>query len=281
MYPKTFDYVTPKTLDEAIQSLQLDKAMVLAGGSGLLPASAMGRIAPMLLVDLCYLTELAGLSPLPEGGWHIGALTTYATLAESRTLQENYPVLAEAVWGLSDPAVRNRATFGGALAQAHPASDVVAAVLALNATLQVRGPSGARSIPAANFFTGPGQTALKAAEIIYAVDLPVVGKSSAYEKFKNPASGYAICGVAVCLEKDGEKIVGAQVALTGAVDYPQRIPSVESALVGKTPNASNLAAAAAQIGAAKLNFITDLAASAAYRAHLAEILVKRALIRVA
>lgn len=277
MYPKPFDYVTPKTLDEAIQNLQQDKAMALAGGSGLVPAMSMGRVAPALLVDLRQLTDLAGLSALPEGGWRIGALTPYATLAESQTLQENYPALAEAILGLSDPAVRNRATIGGALAEAHPASDVAAAMLALKATLQVRGPAGARAIPAAEFFTGPGQTALKAAEIIYAIDLPATGKASAYEKFKNPASGYALCGVAVCLEKVDGKIMGAQVAITGAADYPQRLAGVEAALVGDRGSV----AAAAQVGAAKLNFVTDLAASAAYRAHLAEVLVKRALARVA
>jgi aerobic carbon-monoxide dehydrogenase medium subunit len=281
MYPKPFDYVMPATLDEAIQKLQQDKAMALAGGSGLVPAMSLGRAAPALLVDLRQLADLAGLAPRPEGGWRIGALTTYATLATSQTLQENYPALAEAIQGLSDPAVRNRATLGGALAEAHPASDVAAAVLALKATLQVRGPAGARAIPAAEFFTGPGQTALKAAEIIYAVDLPAAGKASAYEKFKNPASGYALCGVAVCLEKAGGKIVGAQVALTGAADYPQRLADVEAALVGQVPTAARVSVAAAQIGAARLNFVTDLAASAAYRAHLAEVLVKRALARVA
>src|SRR3989304_1015668 len=110
MFPKPFDYVMPATLDEAIQKLQQDKAMALAGGNGLIPAMSLGRAAPALLVDLRQLADLAGLAPRTEGGWRIGALTTYATLATSQALQENYPALAEAIRGLSDPAVRNRAT---------------------------------------------------------------------------------------------------------------------------------------------------------------------------
>lgn len=281
MIPVQFDYMVPKSVGEAVQQLRANpKASVLAGGQSLLPAMNLRRAAPALLLDLGKIEELRQMKA--QNGAQISAMTAYTAILADKRITERYQALAEALNSITDPQVRHRATIGGSLAYNDPAGDLPAVALALEAVINVVGPSGARSVPADAFLTGAWTTALKPGELIVSVDFPesAAGTGSAYEKFKNPASGYAICGIAVKMEKAADGTVKTcRVAVTGATEYVVRLRKVEAALEGQKPTADRIAAVAQCIAAEKLTFRTDLAASAEYRAHLTQVLTERALAR--
>jgi carbon-monoxide dehydrogenase medium subunit len=174
--------------------------------------------------------------------------------------------------------VRNRGTLGGSLAHADPGADVEAAVLACEARVRISGPSGSRVIPADELFVDLLTTSLAPGELLTEVVVPVQrsGRGAAYEKFPNPASRFALVGVAAQVTIDGDRIAEARVALTGAAPSPQRLPSVEAALVGNTTDAIGAASEEAAIG---WDANDDLHASADYRRHLARVLTGRALRR--
>jgi carbon-monoxide dehydrogenase medium subunit len=177
--------------------------------------------------------------------------------------------------------VRNRGTVGGSVAHADPASDMPAAMLALDATFTARGPSGERALPAAGFFQGLFSTALGADEVLTAITVQRPGGRTgmAYQKFRSPASGYAIVGVAAVVTLAGDGTVGdARVAITGASAQPARAAAVEAALRGKAPDAATLAGAA-EYAAEGLDLLGDIHAPAEYRAHLTRVYTRRALQR--
>jgi len=278
MIPVQFDYVAPTELGQAVAVLQGNpNAAPLAGGVSLIPAMTTRRSAPALLVDLGMIADLRGISASGDG-LRVGATTTYAEIAASADVRQKYAALAEAVGSTADPQARNRGTIGGALAFADPADDVTAAALALDATVQVIGPQGRRSLSIADFVVGPYRTALMAGEIITAVVFPANDLVSTYVKFSNPGSGYAICGVAAALGRSGDgRVSVCRVAVTGAADRPVRLSRVEDALRGKALTAGTVAEAAKLAADPGLTFRSDLAATAEYRAHLTGVLVKRVL----
>jgi len=277
--PVKFDYASPATLDEAIAILaDHANAAVLAGGQSLIPAMTVRRVAPSMLVDLRRIEGLRGQSTTEGGTLRIGAATTLDEVAASAQIRSRWTALAEAAEAAGDAQVRNRGTVGGALADGHPAGDVIAAAIALDAVVHVTGRQGTRSIPAADFATGPFATALQPGEIVTSVDVPpqAARSGSAYVKLRHPGSGYAICGVAATVTISADGTTGAsRVGITGAADHPVRLPSVEQAIHGKSLAAAAMAAAEA-VPAAGLTFGSDLAASAEYRAHLARVLTERA-----
>lgn len=283
MIPVQFDYVAPESVEEAVTQLkQSGNANVMAGGLSLLPAMKFHRAAPSMLVDLRKISELRQIKY--GKNLQISAMTTYAEIAADKNIREHYHALTEAIDNIGDPQVRNRGTIGGSLAYNDPAADLPAAALALEATINVIGSDGTRAIPADEFLLGASKTSLKSDEIISAIDFPASSaeSGSAYEKFKNPASGYAICGVAAVVTKASDGTIGkCRVAITGAADHAVRLQKVEAALQGKTLTADNLTAAAGQVGDEGLTFKTDVAASAQYRAHLAQVLIERAFTRAA
>jgi carbon-monoxide dehydrogenase medium subunit len=218
---------------------------------------------------------------LNEKELQIGAFTTLTQLTASEEVCKHYVVLVEAAASASDLQSRNLSTLGGCLASNDPTGDLAAAVLVLEGVIQVYGPDGRRSITASEFFLGPYKTALAQAEIITSVSLPIKIEEvvSAYEKFKNPANGYAICGVAVRIVRSkGE--YDYKLAVTGALEYPSLLPKLQSALANKPPTNENVTAAVTRIDlpAAPRN---DLSASGDYRINLLKVLVKRAILRAA
>lgn len=278
MIPAPFDYAAPATLDEALALLAGGgDAKALAGGHSLLPVMKLRLAAPALLVDLRKIGELRGVAAL-GGGWRIGAMATYAELAAHAGLRR-YQALAEAAAEIGDLQVRNCGTLGGSLAHNDPAADLPAVALALDATINTRGPGGARALPADQFLVGMLQTALEEGELITSVDLPALppGCASGYLKLANPASGYAMVGVAarVTLGADG-LARDVRVALTGATDCARRLEAVERALEGRPPTAE-LIASAAQRAAQGLEISGDIHASAEYRAAMVPVYVRRAL----
>lgn len=279
MIPVKFGYASPATLEEAVALLaRHTNAAVLAGGQSLIPAMTVRRVAPGLLVDLRQIPGLRGISTADRGGLRIGGATTLDEIAASTRCRSGWTALAEAAEAAGDAQVRNRGTIGGALADGHPAGDMIAAAIALDAAVNVTGTAGARAIAAADFATGAYRTSLQPGEIVTSVDLPAPAarSGSAYVKLRHPGSGYAICGVAAAVTVQADGTIGAsRIAVTGAADHPTRLPSVERAVLGQAPPKASAAVAKAIAGAG-LSWTSDLAASADYRAHLASVLTERA-----
>jgi aerobic carbon-monoxide dehydrogenase medium subunit len=275
MIPANFDYESPRTLSEALDLLaSREDAKVLAGGHSLLPAMKLRLAQPAMLVDIGRINGLSYIKEFAEG-IAIGATTTHAEVAASEALLRNSPLLALAAAQIGDTQVRNRGTIGGSLAQAHPAADYPAAVLALDAEIVAHSRSGERVIPATQFFTGMFSTALRNDEILTEVRIPrTTGEGVTYKKFHHPASGYAVVGVAVRLKFSGSNIDSAAVGITGVADVAYRASAVEGALRGKPVSAIADAAARAANG---VDVIGDYFASAGYRQHLVTVMTRRAL----
>ena len=275
MIPASFDYESPKTLNEALSLLAShEDAKLLAGGHSLLPAMKLRLANPPLLIDL---GRIGGLDYIRDAGdtISIGALTTHGTVASSQLLLASSPLLAQAAGNIGDIQVRNRGTIGGSLAQAHPSADYPAAVLALDARIVTASQSGERVIPAREFFTGMFTSALRPDEIITEIRVPkTTGAGTVYKKFAHPASGYAVVGVAVVVRGSNAKIDEVAVGITGVGEIAYRATAVEAALRGK---AASALAEAARHAADKVEALGDNYASAEYRRHLAQVYTRRAL----
>ncbi len=297
MIPSSFKYLAPKNVEEALKFLSQhgEDARVLAGGHSLIPLLKLRLSSPKFLVDIGRIPGLSGIREV-DGHIEIGALTTHAEVETSALLERTCPLLREVAAEIGDLQVRNRGTLGGSLAHADPAADYPAAILALEAEIVARGPSGERTMAAGDFFTDAFQTALKPGELLIRVKVPSSASAlasqaprlvsangthsgSAYAKVHQPASGFAIVGVAVVLSLDDQgRIHRARVGITGLAPKPFRAKRVERELEGKQPQ-PDLLRAAARHAAQGVEPLSDLHASAGYRAELARIHTRRALER--
>lgn len=273
-------YAAPSSLDEAIALMAGNPgARVLAGGQDLLVEPKRGDKNTPLLVDLRKVPGLAGIDQQPDGGLKIGAMATLSQIAASPLVQVTCSALSAAARAMGDAQLRNRATLGGHLASADPDADLAAVVLALDTDLEIVGPRGARTVPADQLTLGPHQTIIRSGEILASMSVParVARSAIAYERFRHPATLYAICGVSaqVRLGKTG-RVAGCLIAVTGASEFPARLYNVEKILLKKQGDAETVAAASASAGA-DLTFRNDLFASAEYRRHLTRVLAERAL----
>jgi len=276
MIPAAFDYARPSTLDEAVEILAGDEdAKALAGGQSLIPLLRLRLAAPTVLVDLGRLTDLRGVR---EDGDDlvIGALTTHATVLADPLVARHAPLLAQATATVADRQVRHRGTVGGSLAHADPAGDLPAVSLALDATFSLVGPSGARDVPASEFFVDYLTTAIQPGEVLTAIRVPKrEGWSSHYEKFNRTAQGWALVGVAAALRTEGGTIAEARIGLTNMAATPMRAHAVEQALVG-APATAEVIRAAAEHAAEGTSPTADGNADTEYRQHLARVLTGRA-----
>jgi carbon-monoxide dehydrogenase medium subunit len=276
MIPAAFDYRRATSLDDALQAIAGGNAKVLAGGHSLLPLMKLRLTAPSTLIDIGRLTELKGVRRLDDGRMAIGALTTYADLLQSPA--SNFGLLRDALPRIGDVQVRNRGTVGGSIAHADPASDLPACLLALDAELVARSASGERTIPVDGFFQGAFATGLQPDEILTEIRLPGPrdDAGSAYVSLENPASGYAIVGVAaIVISGDGRGIGTANIALTGVGEVPYRARAVESALAGSDGSPASIAAAAAH-ATDGITVNSDFHADRAYRTSMAVVYTRRA-----
>jgi carbon-monoxide dehydrogenase medium subunit len=276
--PAPFDYVRPSTVDEAVQALATagEDAKVLAGGQSLLPVLRMRLAAPTTLIDLGRVAELRGVR---EDGSDlvIGAMTTHYDVQRDALVAEHAALLKEATDTVADPQIRHRGTLGGAIAHADPAGDLLAPVLALDASLVVAGPSGRRTVPAADFFRDLFTTALAPDELLVEVRVPKhTGWRAHYEKFNRVAQAWSMVAVAVTVRTEAGVIEEARVALTNMGSTPIRAAGVEAALVGVQASADSIAAAASH-AAEGTNPPVDSNADVEYRRHLAEVLTGRAI----
>jgi aerobic carbon-monoxide dehydrogenase medium subunit len=279
MYPATFEYHRPASVEEAVGLLgkHRDDAKVLAGGHSLIPLMKLRLAQPKHVVDIGRIGALSGIRE--EGGAIvIGALTTHYTIESSAALKSKCPVLAEAGAMIGDPQVRNLGTMGGSLAHADPAADWPAVVLALGAELRAVGPKGARTIKADDFFKDLLTTALGPDEILTEIRVPVLarGTGAAYVKHPHPASRFAVVGVAAVLTMSGATCQKASVAVTGVGPKATRAKGVEAALGGKALDAQSIAAAAEK-AADGIAISADLQGSEEYKAHLTRVYTRRAL----
>ncbi len=283
MYSAEVDYYRATSVADAVKALQKNKgAKLLAGGHSLIPSMKLRVAQPEMLVDIGRIKSLSGIK-VGKREVKIGALTTHAAVAASMELKMACPILSEAAEVIADPQVRNRGTIGGSLANADPASDYPTLIVALDATLTATGPNGERAIPANKFFNDLFTTALKRDEILTSVAVPAYGNTpgmgGAYLKHRHPASSYAVVGVAALLGVSNGKITRATVVVGGATANPVHAKSVESALMGMEPTEENIAAATDALDIEAT--LGDMYASIEYRAHLAKIVAKRALLLAA
>jgi carbon-monoxide dehydrogenase medium subunit len=279
MYAETFAYHRARSLGEAHRLLaEHPGAKLLAGGHSLIPLLKLRLAAPPALIDIGRVPELRGIE-LSSGTLRIGALSTHAELADSPAVRDAAPALAEAAGLVGDPAVRNRGTIGGNIAHADPASDLPAVLVALDAQVVATGPSGERTLPAVDFFTGLMMTALSEDEVVTAVLVPAspAWRGSTYVKFAHPASRYAVVGVAAAVRMQAGTCQEARVALGGLVPHPRRAAAVEQSLAGTSADEAAITAAAGLV-ARDLgeDVLGDIYASAEYRAAVAPVYVARA-----
>jgi aerobic carbon-monoxide dehydrogenase medium subunit len=276
MIPAAFDYVRPRTLDDALARLEASagSAKAIAGGQSLLPLMKLRLARPEMLVDIGRLAELRGVRKLADGRVAVGALTTYDEMMADETLG-HYGLLKDALPNIGDVQVRNRGTIGGSIAHADPASDMPAILLALDAEIVARSARGERSIPATSFFEGAFATALAPDELITEIRLPG-GRDdagSAYRAIEQPASGYSIAGVAAVIgAHDGKGWRFCAVGITGVGEHPYRASGVEAAVTSGASIEDAAGHACDGIAVA-----SDIHADREYRAHVATVQVRRAL----
>jgi carbon-monoxide dehydrogenase medium subunit len=302
MFPAEFDYERAESVSEALDLLEQHAGAdveILAGGHSLVPAMKTEGREPDVVVDL----DVAALDAVNalDDRTVVGALTTYATVADSPAVRATVPLVAEAASEVGDLQIRNRGTVGGNLAEAHPGADLPAAALASDATVLLRNSGGKREVPVTEFFRGDGETAVRDEEIVTEVRVPTAdGASGAYVRRTHPASGYALVGVAAVVEVDDGVVSDARIAATGALDRPVRLTPVEAALEGIEVGDASLdeegeagsegggsgdpgdadaverAAAAAGADVADAEFRSDPYASGTFRRHVLETYVERA-----
>lgn len=277
MIPVAFDYQKVKTVDEAIAALSNGNSKILAGGHSLLPAMKLRLSQPSKLVDINGISALKGIKE-EDGEIVIGAASTHADIANDKLINSKLSFFAEGASMIGDLQVRNLGTIGGSLAHADPAADWPAMVLAADATIEVQGKNGKRRIKATDFFTGLFSTALQQNEIITAIRVPVPaeGTKTAYQKFWQPASRFAIAACAIMRFPDGK----TNIAFTGVSENAFRDGNAEAAVSGKAINDDSIAAAM-NAAVQAVDVLGDLFASAEYRKHLAKVYLKKALQAVA
>src|SRR6266852_2063747 len=276
MIAQKFEYTAPKTLDEALHLLAAG-AKPLAGGMSLIPMMKLRLAAPERLVDLGKLKDLNYIREA-DGALHIGATTTHAEVESSPILRQKCPLLAETAATIGDVQVRNMGTIGGSVAHADPAADYPAALQALEAKLVLKGTKSERLVTAADFFVDAFTTSLEPNEIIREVIVPVEAAETGtcYQKMPQPASGFAIDGVATRVRRSGGKIAFVRIGVTGLSNRCNRAAAAEKALEGKTGSAAEIKSAAALV-AQGVDANSDLHASAQFRRHLAVVHATRAL----
>jgi aerobic carbon-monoxide dehydrogenase medium subunit len=274
MIPAAFDYRRATSLDDALGALAGGEAKVLAGGMSLLPLMKLRLAQPATLVDIGQLEELKGSRATGDGGWEVGALTTYTEALEATKLD----FTRECITGIGDVQVRNRGTVGGAISHADPASDLPALLLALDYSAVLRSKRGERTVPLDGFFEAAFQTGIAADEILVKLVRGALpdGANGSYKKMEHPASGYSIVGVCAVVAKSGESISHARVALTGVGEVAYRAKAVESALMGSDGSAEAVAGAAAHASEGQ-TVNSDIYADRAYRSMMAEVYTRRAI----
>jgi aerobic carbon-monoxide dehydrogenase medium subunit len=279
MYPASFEYFAPTTLEEAGGLLEQygDEAKVLAGGQSLIPLMKLRFASPGALVDVNGVDGLDGLAE-EDGALRIGALVRHSACERSELLRGRFGALGAAAPQISDPIVRNRGTVGGSLAHADPQGDWGSVMMAVRAEVVARGPEGTRTIPVRELFQGPFTTALEPNEILTEIRVPDPGPKAAgtYLKLERKVGDFATAGVAVHVSFSNGSVQQAGIGLTGVGPTNLVAEAAEEALAGSSLDdeaigeAARLAAEAAQPHG-------DLRGSEEYKRNVVRVFVERGL----
>ncbi len=286
MKPAPFDYHRPDTLEEALAILARSggDAKALAGGQSLVPAMTFRLARPAVLVDLNRIASLAYLTESPDGWLRIGAMTRQRAAERSPAVARGAPLLFEALPWIAHPQIRNRGTVGGSLAHADPAAELPAVMVALDARFVLTGPSGARTVPAREFYTGLLSTALAPDELLTEVQVPPrpPGAGEAFVELARRHGDFALVGVAVRVVLDPSgTCASARIALLSVGDGPVLASRAMAVLTGSALDQDRLDEAAGAAADSDIDPPGDIHASPAYRRRLARVLVRRALAQAA
>jgi carbon-monoxide dehydrogenase medium subunit len=277
MIPQNFEYSSPANLQEALGLIAGGNAKVLAGGMSLIPLMKLRLAAPEHVVDI---SRIPGLNYIREqgGAIHVGAMTTHYEVESSPLLRGKCPLLAETASHIGDVQVRNMGTIGGSIAHADPAADYPAALVALEAKIRLVSAKTDRTLSIGEFLVDTMTTAVEPGELVLELILPVESGSTgvSYKKMAQPASGFALVGVAARVAMMGGRVSMARVGMTGLAAKAYRATNVEKLLEGTAGSADDVRKAAAVV-AEGVDSNSDLHASADYRAHMARVYTARAL----
>jgi carbon-monoxide dehydrogenase medium subunit len=278
-----FRYVSPKTMEDAIQFLadHRGEAAPMAGGTDLIPNLKRREIpSPAYVVDLKGLPDLSKIAYDPLSGLHIGALTTIQSISQYPPVRASYPSLAQAASGMASPQVRNRGTFVGNICSAIPSADSAPPLLTLGARAHLRGPNGERTISLDRFFRGPRETVVQPDEIVTALILPRPPARSVYLKLSPRHSmDLAVVGVAAAADLQQGEFGGIRIALGSVAPTPMRARKAEELLL-RRPISRSIIEEAAHAASMECQPIDDYRASAAYRRDMVYVLTRRALEQV-
>ncbi|MET0895391.1 MAG: xanthine dehydrogenase family protein subunit M [Acidimicrobiia bacterium] len=282
--PPPFRYVAPRSLEEALTVLaeHADDAKVLAGGQSMVPLLSLRLASPSVLVDLSHVGGLDGIEA-DDDTVTIGAMVRQRAAERSDVVQDRVPLLSAALPYIGHPAIRNRGTVGGSIAHADPSAEIPTVALALDAeVVATSAAAGERRIPAADLFEGFLTTSLREDEVLTAVRMPVTapGTGVAFEEVARRHGDFALVGTAAVVRLADGKVAEARLAVMGVGGTPVRAHAAEAALMGASPG-DEAFGAAAESAADGLDPASDLHGSAAYRTHLAKVVVRRALARAA
>lgn len=272
-------YLSPTSVDEAIALLEHHDgdAKILSGGQSLMPMLAFRLASCSILIDIKNITGLNEIL-VSDQGVSLGARVRWRDIEHSTALSDAHPLLVEAVKHVAHYAIRNRGTVGGSLAHGDPASELPAVAVACGAKVNIRGPSGSRSLDAEDFFLAPLMTALEHNEMIISLDLPLWPGNRRYavKEFARRKGDFALAGAIVQFEMKDGCIAMPRIGAFGVCDQPLRLSETEDILSGSHPDAATFARAAAA-GVADLDIRSDIHADAEYRRSLLETLIARAL----
>jgi len=280
MYPASFEYHAPGTVQEALSLLGKlgDDAKLLAGGHSLIPMMKLRLAQPKHVIDLRKVPNLAGVKQ--DGNTIVvGAMTTHWQVESAPVLREKLPIVSDTAGVIGDPAVRNVGTIGGSLAHADPAADMPATAIAVGFEFVCEGAKGKRTVKVDDWFQGLMATAVKEDEILVEIRIPTwpAGSGGAYLKFPHPASRFAVVGAAAMITLDGKGVcTKAGVGITGAGTKAVRAKGVEAGLAGKTLDQATIEAAA-QKAAEGVDVQADLQGSVEYKSHLCRVFARRAI----
>jgi carbon-monoxide dehydrogenase medium subunit len=283
MIPSAFEYLRPTSLAEATRLLarHADEAKILAGGHSLVPLMKLRLARPSILIDIGRLGELRGIHE-EHGTIIIGACTTHYAAESSALLQQRCPLLAETAAAIGDVQVRNCGTVGGSIAHADPAADWPAAMLVLDAQLTLASSNGSRVLGLSEFLVDMLMTAIDSHEILTDIRVPAnpPRTGSAYLKVAQPASGFALTGVAAQVTLGAnDTMQQVAVGITGVSSKAFRASATEQALQGQRATAEAITQAAAHAVDGVEPLDSDIHASSAYRLHLARVYTTRALLK--
>ena len=274
-----FEYVEPRTLDEALLALGDPETRCLAGGVSLMILIRNGLLAPRCLVNLKTIPGLDGIAVDAGGTLHIGPLVKHRDLERSQMVRAGWPLLASAAAQVGSPVIRNMGTIGGNLCHSDPAADLPAALVATDARLRVVGPGGDQEIPAGEFHRGYYETALPPGGLLREIVVPpaVPGTRGVYQKLRRTATDLAIVAVAAQLTMKGDRCARAALVVGAAGPVPVRLRIAEACLQER-PLDARAAAEVAALAREAVEPLDDARGSAAYKRDMVEVMVRRAVL---